>query len=98
MENLNSFNSYLAYAYFGLSIISVTYVLARTKFRLDNSALILIIINLSTCLIRIFVNQEDAKDFLASLALNMQWAAIYFFVFEMRKLEDKLKSENPIDL
>jgi hypothetical protein len=44
------------------------------------------------------VNQEDAKDFLASLALNMQWAAIYFFVFEMRKLEDKLKSENPIDL
>jgi hypothetical protein len=38
--------------------------------------------------------KNPLSQFLTSLAQKLIWASLYFLVFEMRKVQDRLKSES----
>lgn len=94
MEDLHTVNGYLATIYLSVTATAVTYALLKTQFRLDLPAYVMITLNIATGILRLplFTTNHVEVSLVAYIALDLQWSMLYYFVFEMKKLEDKISS------
>lgn len=90
--------------YFLSSVICQLYLLLSLSFKLDVAAYIIIFLEFVSVLFRMpFVSGggeswiSPLTRMLLSLAQKLIWASLYFFVFEMGRVRDRLVSESKAD-
>ena len=93
---LNDLNSILVYIYFGVGITAEVYVFTQVKLRLDRSMISITVVYLASFLLRFpFLSSGGQGNNLStSCAQMLIQALLYFFIFEMRRLRDKLSSDD----
>ena len=92
---LSDLNIILSILYFSITFFTELYIFIRLSFKLDLAA---IVISISYLLAMIFrtpmLSSEDINIAVyPAIAQKLTWGSLYYFTFEMKRLEDKLKSE-----
>ena len=94
---LDDFNYVLSIFIFLSSFISVAYVLVSVRFNLDISAYVVLAAYLISFLLSIPFVSEEEKDInlgaVFSIAAKCIYGSLYYFTFEMKKLEVRLRAE-----
>jgi len=94
--NLDDINSVLVYIYFAIGISTEIYVFVRIKERLDRSMIAITVVYLASFLLRFpfLSNGGQGMNLSTFCAQMLMQALLYFFIFEMRRLRDKLSSDD----
>ena len=82
----------MQYAYFGVTIVSQVFVVARVKFRLDPSMFIVLAVDLLSFLFRLPVISGAGMNFVSGFGMQVVYVLLYYFVFQMVHLRIKLES------
>ena len=95
MASLNEINNFLS-IFFSITIfILESFVILRLRFRLDFAAYVIFLAYSFSMLFRTpWVFQETDLNLVHATASMLIWGSLYFFVFEMKKLAEILKSDN----
>lgn len=94
---LDDFNYVLSIFFFMATFIAQAYVFLSLSFNLDISAVVVLLSYLISTLFRVpIIIPQDNVNFgiVPNIAQKLIWGSLYFFVFEMRRLEGRLKSES----
>ena len=91
---LDDFNATLSITLFGLTLLIELYIFIRVRFTLDKAAWCISIAYLLSIMLRTPLFPETNLNLVHATASMMIWGSLYFFTFEMRKFEDKLKSNS----
>ena len=87
-------NDVLSVILFVLSLLLEIYVAIKVKMMLDWSMIAIALAYMVSFLIRTPIFPESDLNLVHALASMVIWGIMYFFVFEMRRLQDTLLSQN----
>lgn len=92
---IDDLDNLLSILFFTFTLIDALFVFVRLKFHLDLAAMVISFSYLFSMFFRlpIFSSDDVNAAFWPALAQKLIWGSLYYFVFEMKKMEDKLKSE-----
>ncbi len=93
MTRLDEFNRLLSLTLFSLTALMVLALFLRVRCHMDLPAIIISVAYLVSILLRTPLVPNSDLNLLHATASMIIWGVLYFFTFEMRHLEDKLKSE-----
>ena len=85
-------NDVLSVILFVLSLLLEIYVAIKVKMMLDWSMIAIALAYMVSFLIRTPIFPESDLNLVHALASMVIWGIMYFFVFEMRRLQDTLLS------
>jgi len=95
---LKDFNDALSIILMAMAFLLFLIVAARTRMHLDILAIIVSIGFLASFFLRLpFLNTYLGMNYFTAGAFFIVWGCMYYFVFEMKRLEDVLKSESPVE-
>ena len=93
MDNLHVISGALAIVHFSFTFIIEVAVVLRARTRLDLSMIVVSVAYLFAFLIRLPIFDLGMDlNILTAAAFQIIWLSMYFFVFEMRRLQDLLTS------
>ena len=90
---LDDFNRVLSLTLFSFTALMVIALFLRVRCHIDLPATIISVAYLVSILLRTPLVPHTDLNLLHATASMIIWGVLYFFTFEMRHLEDKLKSE-----
>ncbi len=93
MTHLDEFNRVLSLTLFSLTALMVLALFLRVRCHIDMPAIIISVAYLVSILLRTPLVPNSDLNLWHLTAPMIIWVVLYFFTFEMRHLEDKLKSE-----
>ena len=92
VSRLDLFNRYLSVTLFGLTALIVTFMFVKVRCNLDMAAIFISFAYLISILLRTPLVPNPDMNLVHATASMIIWGVLYFFTFEMKHLEDKLKS------
>ena len=107
ISKINRVACYLNLSIFALFLVVESYVMCKIKKTVDRSALVTLVVYTISLLCRVYnwiiylingmVPENEAKGNAAIITIDliasiMIWLVLYYFVFEMRIVKDKLES------
>ena len=93
MENLQVVSAVLSIVHFSFTLIAEVALFVRARKRLDLSMIIVAVAYLFAFLIRLPIFELGMDlNILTAGSFQIIWLSMYFFVFEMRRLQDLLTS------
>jgi hypothetical protein len=94
MASLDDLNAVLSVMLTTVTGLAITYVAVKTRLHLDWAMVIISLAYFLSQLFRTPIFEETDLNLIHATASMLIWGSLYFFVFEMKKLEDTLKSES----
>jgi hypothetical protein len=102
MEALDKFNQLLNLCALTLSILVSTFVFVKLRFKLDGAAYVIVFAYILVMIARLISDipavKEGAKYLAVALwpvASNLVWGVLYYFIYEMKSVFNKLSSQSP---
>ena len=92
-SRLDDFNRVLSLTLFSLTSIMILALFLRVRCQIDLPAIFISVAYLVSILLRTPIVPNTDLNLLHATASMIIWGVLYFFTFEMRHLEDKLKSD-----
>lgn len=93
MSRLDEFNRLLSLTLFSLTGLMILALFLKVRCQIDLPAIIISVAYLVSILLRTPLVPNTDLNLLHATASMIIWGVLYFFTFEMRHLEDKLKSD-----
>jgi len=93
VDRLDDFNRVLSLTLSSLTALMILALFLSVRCHIDLPAIIISVAYLVSILLRTPLVPHTDLNLLHATASMIIWGVLYFFTFEMRQLEDKLKSE-----
>ena len=95
MEVLNAINPYIDWTVLVITAITEVSIFVKLSFKLDFAGIFIAITYISVMLLRILPGQIESAilvTILWPIASNIIWVILYYFIFEMKSVHNKLVS------
>lgn len=92
--SLDDMNRFLSVLLASITGILVFYVFVKTRMHLDVAMVTISLAYFLSQLFRTPIFKETDLNLIHATASMLIWGCLYYFVFEMKRLQDKLNSES----
>ena len=96
MASLNHINNILVYTYFSIGLALEAWVVYRVRMRLDPSMIVITASYILSYCLRFpqLSNDGAGLNLATTVSISITYFLLYYFIFEMRRMVDQLRSEN----
>lgn len=94
MASIDGLNAFLSIAFTVITGCLEVFVAYKVRLHLDPAMIVISLAYFLSQLFRTPIFTETDLNLIHASASMLIWGSLYFFVFEMKRLEDKLKSDS----